>query len=154
MKIYVLHGKKNCGKSSTIKEIYRILSIKYQNCISFVKSKPYEDDITIVIEIKIKNKNFLIGIESYGDDQRRIKRSLNTFTKKKCDIVFCAARTGLESQVAKWAKESQQNVPLLSVISLQNKFQNKNTEAEINCSVAKHIIIEEAGLKIFRKKYI
>jgi hypothetical protein len=34
-----------------------------------------------------------VGIESQGDPNSRLKRSLPAFAAAKCDIIFCACRT-------------------------------------------------------------
>jgi len=93
--IYVLYGEAHSGKSSTIKEVYRILSLKYPNHIdatSILKPEEYDikvemsDDNGFVRDIK------RIGIASHGDINETIEEYLNDFTNHKCDIIFCAKR--------------------------------------------------------------
>jgi hypothetical protein len=87
--IYVLQGPAKCGKSSTIKEIFRELNTKYPNCI---KKDYFPDQYDIQIEMQ-NIKGFLVGIESQGDPNSRLKNSLSDFEESGCDIIFCAART-------------------------------------------------------------
>jgi len=130
--IYVVQGPASCGKTSTIKEIFRILNTKYPNCVTKVylplnanahwKNKQYNAALNIILnpqnpndekkDIKIEMQNvkgFSIGIESQGDPYpknkpyRRLKESLKIFSKNGCHIIFCAERTILGTGiVAQW----------------------------------------------------
>ena len=107
MKIIVLVGESNSGKTSTIKVLADLLlSNKYggvlvnindkkrqRSCIDEVKMKScggslasnYKGDITI----KIKWNNQLIGITSFGDDVKSIKSKYEILSD--CDVFICGA---------------------------------------------------------------
>jgi|GEM_PF-4334378 len=110
-KIYVLQGESGSGKSSTIKEIYRILSVKYNGCVVSVmpiqKFTPSEYDMTIVIEITVNSNVIKIGIGSSGDTKGHIKNSLSFFNSQNCEIIFCAERNNnIQGTVAQWVKQA------------------------------------------------
>ncbi|MCL1957554.1 MAG: hypothetical protein FWF63_09545, partial [Fibromonadales bacterium] len=167
--VYVLFGAHSCGKSSTMKEIYRILSIKYPNCIIHNKGKKCGYDMRIKMRIKVKTKvgieDVLVGIDTHGDIKNHVKESLEHFVKNNCNVIFCVESI---KNFVQLANSSAQNInhilkntaigklPILkqykmyplSVLYLQNKakaIKKNNTEAGINYEIAK-IIINQAGL--------
>ena len=107
MKIIVLVGESNSGKTSTIKVLADLLlSCKYggvlvnisdkkrqRSCIDEVKMKScggslassYKGDITI----KIKWNHLLIGITSFGDDVKSIESKYEILSD--CDVFICGA---------------------------------------------------------------
>lgn len=86
--ILALYGTSNCGKTSTIKEVFEQLKIKYPKAAVRIEvSGP--TDIKVYMDIKSKK----IGIESQGDPNSRLEESLKDFVSKKCDVIFCATRT-------------------------------------------------------------
>jgi len=103
--IYVLYAEMNRGKSSTLKEVYRILSLKYPNLID-VKSilNPEGYDVTVEmydskgfvrdIERTCRERHGVerIGIGSHGDNKTVLYNSLTVFAKHKCEIIFCTER--------------------------------------------------------------
>jgi hypothetical protein len=136
--IYALQGPADCGKSSTIKEIFKILNAKYPNCIK-KDYFPNEDDI----KIEMKNiKGFLIGIESRGDPNSRLRSSLDDFEKAECDIIFCAARTrGMTVQwINSHSKKYQINFIRQTIVG-----DNRPQQIQRNQKVAQ-TIISKAGL--------
>ncbi len=87
--ILACHGVANQGKSSTIKELSRLIISKYPNAIVDPVSLNYQYDIKVIITIgKVK-----IGIESQGDPNSRLSESLQEFVKQKCSIIVCTTRT-------------------------------------------------------------
>jgi hypothetical protein len=134
--IYVLLGDSQCGKSSTIKEIYRILSIKYKDCIILRKFSPPGYDMKVKIKIKVGAKEILVGIDSFGDTDKRIEYSLNDFVKKGCNIIFCAenlSKTKNTSSAVQWANSNSQNIkPVKQKTVTHNQSQtNYNTAQKI-----------------------
>ncbi len=96
--IIALHGIANCGKSSVIKEIDKIIQQTYS-----VEIKKYAEqgfkapqdnrDIIKIYELTHNGKKLQIGIESQGDPNSRIFKSLPIFKKINCDIIICATRS-------------------------------------------------------------
>lgn len=86
--VIVNRGRGEQGKSSSIKNVFDILSKKY----------PYKvyiggGDIKATIQIE----NVLVGLESQGDPNSRQGESLNDFYSWGCAIIVCASRTGGET---------------------------------------------------------
>ena len=87
--IFVLRSSGNAGKTASVKLFSKLLQEKYpKNKVhDYYPDTAY--DIKLIIEIgKIK-----IGIESQGDPNSRLSKSLDEFVQKKCDIIICATRT-------------------------------------------------------------
>jgi ABC-type dipeptide/oligopeptide/nickel transport system ATPase component len=172
--IYVLLGEHNCGKSSTIKEIYRILSIKYPDGIISNKRKKVGYDMSIKMKIEVKTEagieEVLVGIKSNGDRGLFITGSLNDFANNKCNIIFCAESV---PNITQFATSSAKNInafmqntvvgklpalkqykffPISANLhlkninpNLQNIVKKKETEAKTNYEVAEKIV-KKAGL--------
>lgn len=91
--IFTLRGRSNIGKTTTIKEVYRLLKVKYPNLIKneliLPKNPQGNEDIKVIITIDEIN----IGIESQGDPGSRLQESLKDFVEENCTIILCAART-------------------------------------------------------------
>jgi hypothetical protein len=136
--IYVLQGPADCGKSSTIKEIFRILNTKYPNCI---KKNYFPNQYDIKIEMQ-NIKGFLVGIESQGDPNSRLENSLNDFEKSECDIIFCAART--RGMTVQWinSHSKKYHINFIKQTIVEN---NKGQQIQRDQNVAQNII-SKAGL--------
>jgi ABC-type dipeptide/oligopeptide/nickel transport system ATPase component len=139
--IHALIGGTNCGKSSTMKEVYRILSIKYPNCI-LRKSKKYGYDMKIEMKIKIGIEDVLIGIDTFGDSKPHIETILNDFASKGCNIIFCVENTEYSAQpqktiVGQFAKlHSYKLIPT----SQNAVIKNNSVQAMTNYKTAEKII--------------
>ena len=93
-KVVVLRGAAGRGKTTTLKKLCCRIMEKYPNHEKRGCNKKGDNDITVFIIIddeKIGIKK--IGIESAGDVESRIEKSLECFIEKNCSIIFCAART-------------------------------------------------------------
>ena len=88
--VFANWGSADQGKSSTVKEIAKLIIDNYPECLKDPDIINYEEDIKVVVTIgKIK-----IGLESQGDPPGiRLIQSLKEFVKIKCDIIICATRT-------------------------------------------------------------
>jgi hypothetical protein len=85
--IFAVRGKANIGKTPTIKYIYEFLKEKYPNAV--INEIILSTDIKIIIIIE----NILVGIESEGDPNGRLEKSLADFVKNNYNIIICGART-------------------------------------------------------------
>lgn len=123
MKKYLIVNK-GCsgqGKSASIKELFYLLKSKYP-----VDRETFIDDGDIKAIIKIEN--FKIGIESQGDPNSRLFKSMDKFIAEECDIIVTACRTRgetlykmLELQDKKefniiWAENYRSDIPSLQDI--------------------------------------
>ncbi|WP_144409172.1 hypothetical protein [Burkholderia thailandensis] len=88
-KLFAFQGPRNCGKSATLIHLPQILQTKYpiSDCQAFHSGTR---DITVIMQ---GVNGCAVGIESRGDPNSRLQRSLSLFVAAKCDIIFCACRT-------------------------------------------------------------
>ncbi len=85
--LIALRGVANCGKSVTIKKAYHLLKEAYPR--ASVEELFVGADITIIMTIKGTN----LGIESQGDPNSRLSKSLKRFVELGCKVIICATRT-------------------------------------------------------------
>jgi hypothetical protein len=133
--IYVLQGPSDCGKSSTIKEIFSVLDVKYPNCI---QNNYFPGQYDIKIEMK-NIKGFLVGIESQGDPNSRLQDSLNDFEKNGCDIIFCAART--RGMTVQWINSHSKKYHI-NFIRQTIVGNNKSQQNQRDQTVAQNIVAQ------------
>ncbi len=87
-----IYGSGSEGKSTTIKNVARILLEQYPNATSSISPVDYAGDVNIVIHLG----NVKIGIESQGDPNSRMiyDKTVEKLAKDgQCDIILCASRT-------------------------------------------------------------
>ena len=89
-KIIGLRGKRNVGKSQTIKKVYDLFKSKHNSIKEELKIEG-KTDIRVVLTIGTTK----IGIESQGDPGAggRLLKSLPLFVKLGCMVIVCATRT-------------------------------------------------------------
>lgn len=108
--ISVLHGSSNSGKSSTLRELCKLLSkqkdteqiklrkgngktSKVVDRIGLKFEVPEFGDFAMVIQIKSSNNTIVMGIGTGGDDPDILQRNFKLFEEYECDIVFCATKS-------------------------------------------------------------
>lgn len=87
--ILVNKGRARQGKSESIIKTAQLLQQKYPNA----KIEPANIDYTQDIKLIMTIDDIKIGIESKGDPNSRLPKSLDDFSKKDCDIILCSSRT-------------------------------------------------------------
>jgi len=136
--IYVLYGLKDKGKSSTIKEIYRILSLKYPNyidiknthCIDTIIAKEYEILVEMYKSNIFSNSIKRIGIGSQGDYKTALYETLTKFAEHKCDVIFCAERVSdnILAQLEKLNKKNRNSIIEKTIVGKWVKEWNSNPQ--------------------------
>jgi hypothetical protein len=86
--VFALYGKADCGKSYTIWRVYQLLEEQFPD-FEFIGEAILEGDIRVIIKIK----GVIIGIESQGDPNSRLFRTIPFFVHSNCNIIVCATRT-------------------------------------------------------------
>lgn len=76
-------GSKEQGKSTSIREVFNILTAKYPTNVIIDNG-----DIMATIQIE----DVLVGLESQGDPSSRIFNSLKKLVELGCDVIVCACR--------------------------------------------------------------
>jgi hypothetical protein len=89
--LYALQGVSSIGKTETIRTIYDLLVLKYPNATVTDLQPRRRKDVAVVLD---SCKGMKVGIESQGDPNSGLKASLQNFIGVKCDVIFCATRTG------------------------------------------------------------
>lgn len=86
--IIALQGRASSGKTSTLVQVFKDLQAKYP--AATVQLLGGRRDIKVML-LGVNGK--IVGIESQGDPNSRLEKSLSDFLQAKCDIIFCACRT-------------------------------------------------------------
>lgn len=86
MRIIILKGKSNVGKTSSMILLRKIL---LDNNFEEIFSDDGESDFCSVFQFKTK----MVGLLSGGDNIEIIKNGFSLIEKYKCDIVICTSRT-------------------------------------------------------------
>ncbi|MDR1803485.1 MAG: hypothetical protein LBQ94_07750 [Treponema sp.] len=138
--IYALQGKGNTGKTATIKLVYENLKTKspsaqIQNMFPLRRGK----EITIILT-GINGET--IGIESSGDYEEIVEKSLIIFEKAGCTIIFCACRT--KGGTVDCIKRHTRYTPHFIRQETDPRY-NKSQQDQNNDLMAK-ILIKTAGL--------
>lgn len=87
--IFALKSSGNAGKTTSIKLLPGLLREKYPTC---VVTKTYFGDAYRDIKLIIEIGQIKIGIESQGDPNSRLCKTLAEFVAQKCNIIICATR--------------------------------------------------------------
>src|ERR1035437_5155102 len=83
---FVIRGKGNTGKSTTIWIIYERLLKKYPDAVFVGTNGANIRGILTIKKVKI-------GIEGQGDTVKVLLASLREFARKKCLVIICTDRT-------------------------------------------------------------
>jgi len=87
-------GREKQGKSETVKRIIKKIIEKYPDAKIDPSSIDFSaGDVNVIITID----KITIGIESQGDPNSRLPKSLNDFASKGCDLIICSTRTSGET---------------------------------------------------------
>ncbi len=121
--IFALQGLSNAGKSSTLIELMNQIITKYPNG-KLQELHSGTKDVQIIIE---PVNGMRIGIESQGDPNSRLRKSLADFRSAKCDVVFCACRT--RGDTVNWinAMSPPDKIQFIAQVSSQSGQQAANT---------------------------
>lgn len=130
-KIVILSGKRNCGKTTTIKLIYKLLLKKHPNAKK-VLEKTYGDDVLIVLNINEK----IIGISSQGDHKKYVEKHLKTLMDENCSLILTATRTreGTIEAVKHYC-------PPFQMKRYIQKYPDKNNYISSNQEIAEEIVL-------------
>lgn len=87
MKIIMLSGKSNCGKTTTLNKVYEFINPKDENIIR-AKSKLGGDikDFECLIEYNGRTVAFF----TMGDYSSYLLKAFEKYKKKQCDFLICA----------------------------------------------------------------
>ncbi len=84
--VIVNRGPAQQGKSSSVREVYNVLSKKYTRKVQVLRD---DGDILGIVDVN----GVLVGVESQGDPNSRMLETLNELVDNGCKIIVCASRT-------------------------------------------------------------
>ncbi len=89
--IFAIWGEAKQGKSSTVKEVARLILNQYSSQATTI---PHPADFSVAdVKFIIHIGNVKIGIEGQGDPNSRLFESLKEYSNDGCDIIICSTRT-------------------------------------------------------------
>lgn len=94
--IFAIYASAQKGKTSSIKEFYKMFKRNYKAEILSDSCAEFNDgaELSGIIEL---NSGIKIGINTAGDDLYVVQDNIDVFVKAKCNIIVCACRTKGES---------------------------------------------------------
>ena len=86
-------GNASTGKSETIKQVAKLILAAYPAAKLIPATIDFSKDIKLICNIG----DTKIGIESQGDPNSRLPKSLKDFVDADCALIICATRTSGET---------------------------------------------------------
>lgn len=90
MKIIVVYGTANSGKSTTLRKFYD-KDINGNN--KFIVKLPKAEDKTMDYQAVVEYCGHTIGIFTWGDNEKNVKGAVTFAEENGCGILICAARS-------------------------------------------------------------
>lgn len=153
MKVICLFGKANCGKTTTIKNVFNEIkkkgTVEYQNGEI---DKPKKDFVAVV-----KIDNLRIGFFSGGDSLRVVEDGFKELEPFDCDVIVRAARSSGKTKDYRWESEDVILIgqPNLDINDGKEEDIFKKCTDVINYQAASYVqnkIMEELNsLKIYKE---
>ena len=126
--IIVNKGHAGVGKSSSIKLAFEKLKALHPSVVTIIKD---DGDITATIDVN----GTLVGIESQGDPNSRMFKTLPELVVRGCEIIVCACRTsGATKEIVSSLKKEG-----FDIIWTSNPH-NKNLSKELNSMWANLVV--------------
>lgn len=115
--IIVNKGHAGVGKSSSIKLVFEKLKALHSPVVNVIHD---DGDITATIEVN----GTLVGIESQGDPNSRMFKTLPELVVRGCEIIVCACRTsGATKEIVSSLKK--EGFDIIWTSNPHNKFLSK-----------------------------
>ncbi|NQZ28324.1 MAG: hypothetical protein HRT55_18660 [Colwellia sp.] len=137
-RILVLCGSANSGKTTTLKQVIRMLEISFSIC-DIEHRIESEYDERVIFDVNGKK----VGIETQGDPSSRLRESIPLFVNLNCDLIVCATRT--RGQTVKTVIEHASSHDIISWRS-QSCLSRTEQREPSNNSIAQLIVKEVLGL--------
>ena len=146
MKIIVLNGKANCGKTTVLKKLYAKLVGHNQFTQTCFNQESAFDLSAMFI---IGNKK--IGITTLGDGESELKRAFDIFIKESCDLVVCASRSrDTKNGAVRYIKSLKADLIWYKKAYIEQWLAKYNANAEIDeiNDIQAKVLLEEILLQI------
>jgi len=86
--IIAVWGRGSVGKTTTIKEVYKMLLEKYKD-----SEEIYNKSAQVEIEVVLRINGHLVGLVSKGDPGSGLDERLKILVTIGCEVIVCATRT-------------------------------------------------------------
>lgn len=131
-KVIALRGKGKIGKSTTIRTVDELLRKKYSTA-----KVEHEYRTKVELRAVLSINGVKIGIESTGENIRRINESFELFVRLGCEVIICATRTTGNAVAA------VNKLPGYDVVWLEQRAHSDPVERLFsNLAMARHIVEE------------
>ena len=144
-KVFALKGRRNVGKSQTIRTVDELLRAKYPNA-----TIEHEHRTKVELTVVLNLNGVKIGVESSG----RIGSSFDLFVNLGCDVIICPTRTtgktvnavnALPGYEVVWVEQQAQSAPFEQVLSNLAMARHIVEETEKSISSAKPAVLSRAA---------
>ena len=146
MKIIVLYGKANCGKTSVLKKLYaKLVASSIFRQIYFQQEGLY--DLSAIFKCDVKK----IGITTLGDGETELQNAFNLFIKENCDLVVCASRSrDTKNGAVRYIKSIGADLIWYKKAYIEQWLAKYNAKAEIDeiNDIQAKVLLEEILLQI------
>jgi len=131
-KAIALKGVARIGKSQTIRTVDELLRVKYPDAIV-----EHEYRTKVEVRVVLSINGVKIGIETTGENIKRINESFDLFVNLGCEVIICATRTSGKTVMAVNA------LPGYDVVWLEQQAQSNPIERVLgNLAMARQIVEE------------
>ena len=144
-KVFALKGRRNVGKSQTIRTVDELLRAKYPGV-----SVEHEHRTRVELSVVLSINGVRIGVESGA----RIPSSFDLFVSHGCDVIICPTRTtgqtvnavnALAGYEVVWLEQRPQSVPFEQVLNNLAMARHIVEETEKSIASAKPAVLSHAA---------
>ena len=89
VKMFVLQGVHDSGKTSTLDMVDKLLHEKYPKLVV----KEEEFNYWIMYELQVHGRSVYVGIKTDGDNGKAVYDDVGWLVDNKCNIIFCTCRS-------------------------------------------------------------
>ncbi|WP_277056518.1 hypothetical protein [Treponema socranskii] len=95
VKMFVLQGVHDSGKTSTLTILDELLRKKYPNIEGNPKcsTRGKYKDFQVIYTLTVNGKKRLIGIKTDGDNGKAVYGDVGSLVDDECNIIFCTCRS-------------------------------------------------------------
>lgn len=142
-KVFALKGRRNIGKSQTIRTVDELLRAKYPGV-----SVEHEHRTRAELRVVLSLNGVKIGVESSA------KAGLDLFASLGCDVIICPTRTtgqtinavnALPGYEVIWLEQRPQSMPFEQVLSNLAMARHIVEETEKSIAAAKPAVLSRAA---------
>lgn len=95
VKMFVLQGVHDSGKTSTLRILDELLRKKYPDMSGEPKysTRGKNKDFQVIYTLKVNGNKRLIGIKTDGDNGEAVYKDVGWLVDNQCNIIFCSCRS-------------------------------------------------------------